>query len=61
MNKRIPKCRYCYGKGYFTVLTVRHVSADFEGDRSYDKVVEIKKYCRLCAKGKKLAFKKDYE
>ena len=55
------KCRYCYDKGYSTVLTVRHVSADFEGDREYNTTVEIKKACRLCAKGKKLIFKKGYE
>lgn len=50
MNK---KCKYCYGKGYYSVMSGLHGYSDFEmGVKGFDEYPTIKKIPCKCMKTK---------
>ena len=52
-NKKEPKCKKCWDKGYASQLRRTQTFPDFVGDKYKEEVKEVKNYCS-CKKGRKL-------
>lgn len=53
------KCKYCYGKRYYTVLYGIHVASDFEmGEKVFEETLRIHKIaCSKCNKNNRRKIK----